>query len=160
MMGARWTLFHSTVGTYGKTLIFLLLPVIAAILFLFFFKKLKYYGAALILSTHFMVYNLCFFMLHALINQAPRYINENLGGWMMKPFFYVFYNNVTSPISNFIFGSKFEFMHFIFWMPWLFIGLPVCSYAYSIRICRKSFTRSVGIFLQGFILKRHFFSPK
>ncbi len=123
MMGARWTLFHSTVGTYGKTLIFLLLPVIAAFLFLLFFKKIKYYGAALIFSTHFMVYNLCFFMLHALINVAPKYISADLGGWMLKPFLYVFYNDITSPISNFIFGSEFEFMHFLFWMPWLFIAI-------------------------------------
>ena len=123
MMGARWTLFHSTVGTYGKTLIFLLLPIIAALLLLLFFKKLKYYGAALIFSTHFMVYNLCFFMLHALINVAPRYISENLGGWMLKPFLYVFYNDWISPVTNFIFGSEFEFMHFLFWMPWLFVAI-------------------------------------
>lgn len=122
MMGARWTMFQSNVGTYGKTLIFLLLPVMAAFLLLIFFKKIKYYGAALILSTHFMVYNLCFYMLHAVVNVAPMYISESLTGWMMKPFVYVFYNKWTSPVSEFIFGSVFEFMHLLFWIPWLFVA--------------------------------------
>lgn len=114
--------FSANVKTYGKTLIFLLLPLIALIFFLLYRHRLKYFGAALTLATHFMVYNLCFYSLHALINVGPIYINENAGGWMMKPFYYIFYNDYTGPVSSFIFGSEFEFMHFLFWMPWLFIA--------------------------------------
>ncbi len=122
MMEARWSMFHSSVGTYGKTLIFLLLPVIAAFFMLVFFKKLKYYGAALVLSTHFIVYNLCFYTLHSLINVAPLYIKKDLGGWMLKPFFFVFYNKWMTPVSEFLFGSSFEFMHMLFWIPWMFVA--------------------------------------
>ena len=122
MMGIRWNMFNSQVGTYGKTLVFLLLPFFAALFFVFFFKKLKYYGAALTFATHFMVYNLCFYSLRAVIDIWPRQINEHLGGWMMRPFYAVFYNTYTTPVSAFIFGDKFEFFHLVFWMPWLFIA--------------------------------------
>ena len=114
--------YGASVKTYGKTLIFLLLPLIALIFFLLYRRKLKYYGSALTLATHFMVYNLCFYSLHAMINVGPIYINENFGGWMMKPFYFIFYNDYTGPVSSFIFGSEFEFMHLLFWIPWLFIA--------------------------------------
>jgi hypothetical protein len=111
------------VGAYGKTLIFLLLPFIAFLFFLLFYRKIKYYGAALILATHFMIYNLCFFMLHALINWGPgRLFGKGFHGWMMKPFYPVFYNSYTAIVSNFVFGDEFEFMHLLFWMPWLMIA--------------------------------------
>lgn len=114
--------YGASVKTYGKTLIFLLLPLIALVFFLFFRRKLKYYGSALTLATHFMVYNLCFYSLHALINISPMYLNKDWGGWMMKPFYYLFYNEYTAPVSSAVFGSEFEFMHLLFWMPWFYIA--------------------------------------
>jgi Protein of unknown function (DUF3667) len=155
MMGARWNMFHSSVGTYGKTLIFLLLPVIAGFFFLLFLKKIKYYGAALILATHFMVYNLCFYLLHSLINFAPRYINKELGGWMMKPFFNIFYNDWTGPVSNFIFGSEFEFMHLLFWMPWLLIAFKrLFSIPWWQNLLVSYFLSKVFFFLLYGVLKK------
>ncbi len=114
--------FQSHVATYGKTFIFILLPFFAGIFFLIFYKHIKYYGAALILATHFMVYNLCFYSLAAVVNIAPRNIAKGLTNWMMKPFEFVFYNAYTTPFSEFVFGGSFEFFHLLFWMPWLYIA--------------------------------------
>jgi hypothetical protein len=53
---------------------------------------------------------------------APKRIDVNYGGWMTRPFYYVFYNEWISPVSTFIFGGQFEFLHLLFWMPWLFVA--------------------------------------
>ena len=122
MKSARWDMFHAKVGTLGKTLIFVLLPIFAAFFFLFFFKKIKYYGAALILSTHFMVYNLCIYALNSIINIWPGNFINGAKGWLTKPLEWVFYNQYTEPVSTFIFGGWFEFIHMLFWMPWFLIA--------------------------------------
>jgi hypothetical protein len=122
MRSLRYHMFQSQVGTFGKTLIFILLPFFAAVFFLFFFKKIKYYGAALILATHFMVYNLCIYALNCIINILPGKFIHGAAGWLTKPFDWVFYNQYTEPVSAFIFGGWFEFIHLLFWMPWLLIA--------------------------------------
>src|SRR5882757_660843 len=122
MQVLRWKTFQAKVGTFGKTLIFILLPFFAALFFLFFFKKIKYYGAALILATHFMVYNMCFYALNAVVSFWPYQLGENYGGWLTRPFTAVFYNRCTQPVSEVIFCGKFEFIHLLFWMPWFFIA--------------------------------------
>lgn len=137
--------FAANVKTFGKTLIFLLLPLIALVFFLLYRRKLKYYGSALTLATHFMVYNLCFYSLHALLNVGPMYINLEWAGWLMRPFYFLFYNDYTAPVSSFIFGSEFEFMHLLFWMPWLFIafqrvfGTPWWKNLLASYFCSKIF---------------------
>lgn len=118
----RWSMFHAKIGTFAKTFIFILLPVIAGFFFLLFFKKIKYYGSALILSTHFMVYNLCAYAVYAVVNIWPLFINKKLGGWMFKPFNWLLYNKYLEPVSTFIIGEPFEMVHMIFWMPWLFVA--------------------------------------
>lgn len=121
MAQVRHALFTAKVSTYGKILIFLLIPVFAVFFFLFFFKKLKYYGAALVLATHFMVYNLCFYVLWSALNVLPAKLGITTSkAWMMKPFDFIFYNQYTEAISNFVFGSSFEFLHLIFFIPWLY----------------------------------------
>ena len=122
MQVVRDTLYEHSVAAFGKILIFVLLPVFAAFFFLFFFKKIKYYGAALIFATHFMVYNLCVYSLNCLISIAPGKIYKPLEGWVMKPLKILFYNDAIAPFSTFIFGEGFEFFHILFWMPWLFIA--------------------------------------
>lgn len=122
MTSARWDMFHYKVSAFGKTLIFVLLPIFAAFFFLFFFKKIKYYGAALILSTHFMVYNLCIYALNSLVNIGPGNFIKGAKGWLTKPLDWIFYNQYTEPVSNFIFGSWFEFIHLLFWMPWFLLA--------------------------------------
>ncbi len=116
--------FDSKIATYSKALVFLLIPIFALVLLMFFYKKLATYGAALIFSTHFFVYNLCFYMLYTAINVLPAQWLDNVDllYWMRWPFDSIFYNSYTAPISTFIFGETFEFTHFVFWMPWLFIA--------------------------------------
>jgi Protein of unknown function (DUF3667) len=122
MAQVRWVLFDAKVGTFGKTLIFILLPFFAAVFFLIFFKKIKHYGASLILATHFMVYNLCVYSLNALISTAPQYIDKSLKNWLMRPVNFIFYNDNVEPVSTILFGGSFEFFHLLFWMPWMFIA--------------------------------------
>lgn len=122
MVELRQSLYNHSIGTFGKTFIFILLPVFAAFLFLIFFKKIQYYGAALILATHFMIYNLCVYSLYTLIDLWPRYLFKGFKGWVLRPFDAVLYNETMAPISEALFGSGFEFFHLLFWMPWLYIA--------------------------------------
>jgi hypothetical protein len=122
MTEVRSKMFHASVGTFSKTLIFILLPVFASFFFLLFFKKIKYYGSSLILATHFMVYNLCVYSLNAVISIAPGYISPKMQGWLLKPFDWLLYNPYLRPFSEFVFGGEFEFFHLLFWMPWFFIA--------------------------------------
>ncbi len=115
--------FKSSITAYGKTLIFFILPVIAAFIFLIFFKKIKYYGSALIFAVHFMVYNMLFYLVTSCIYKLPViWFGSQIGYNLTKPFELLFYNKVTAPVSTFLIGSGFEFDHFIFWMPWLFFA--------------------------------------
>ncbi len=115
--------FKSNIAAYGKTLIFFILPLIAAFIFLIFFKKLKYYGAALIFGVHFMVYNMLYYLVTSCIYKLPEiWFGSKAGFYLLKPFELVFYNSYTAPVSKFLIGGGFEFDHFIFWMPWLFFA--------------------------------------
>jgi Protein of unknown function (DUF3667) len=122
MRTLRQRLYENSVGAFSKTFIFVLLPFFAALLFLFFFKKIKYYGASLIFATHFMVYNLCVYSLNSLLNFTTKSLfgfNKNL---LMYPFNRVLYNETMAPFSELIFGGTFEFFHLVFWIPWLTIA--------------------------------------
>ncbi|MFN8252553.1 MAG: DUF3667 domain-containing protein [Ferruginibacter sp.] len=115
--------FESHIATYGKSLIFFILPLIAAFFFLLFFKKIRFYGAALILSVHFMVYNMLMYLVTSAIFYLPyKWFGSKAGGYLMAPFDWVFYNKFTEPVSTFVFGYSFEFMHLVFWMPWFFVA--------------------------------------
>lgn len=118
----RSALFDAKVGTYGKILILLLIPIFALFFFLIFYKKIKYYGASLILATHFMVYNLCIYVLWSTLIYLPERIGlPAFKGWLYKPIDLLFYNRYVEQITNFISGSSFEFVHIIFFFPWLYI---------------------------------------
>ncbi len=115
--------FSSHIATYGKTLIFSLLPLMAAFFFLLFFKKIKYYGSALILSVHFMVYNMLVYLVTSAIFYLPlKWFDSRAGRYLMAPFELIFYNKFTAPVATFVFGDGFEFHHLVFWMPWFFIA--------------------------------------
>lgn len=115
--------FSSHIATYGKSLIFLMLPLIAAFLFLLFYKKIRFYGAALIFSVHFMVYNMLVYLVTSAIFYLPlKWYGSNAGQYLMAPFDLLFYNKYAQPVSSFLFGNSFEFMHLVFWMPWFFVA--------------------------------------
>ncbi len=114
--------FDSTISAYSKTFIFILLPLMACLIFLFFYKELKFYGAALIFSAHFMVFNLCFFILHCLIDWLPAQIwGEAYGQILSRPIFPLFEGSLAK-YFNLFFVSSFEFFHLLFWVPWLFLA--------------------------------------
>ncbi len=116
----RQSLFNVKVGAYGKVFIFILIPVFALFFYLLFYKKIKYYGASLILATHFMVYNLCFYMLWSMLNVLPARVSAIPNNWMIKPFRLIFYNSYTGRLTDFLFGSPFEFIHLIFFSTWFY----------------------------------------
>jgi hypothetical protein len=121
MRSVRQRLYYNSVGAFSKTFIFVLLPFFAALFFLFFFRKIKYYGASLMLATHFMIYNLCFYSLVAIINVVTSVTGYHKS-LLMYPFNKLLFNDAIAPFSEFIFGSPFEFLHLLFWMPWLYIA--------------------------------------
>ncbi|MFM2361392.1 MAG: hypothetical protein RLZZ316_294 [Bacteroidota bacterium] len=115
--------FKAKIGAYAKTFIFILLPFFAFCFFAIFYKKIKYYGASLILATHFMVYNLCFYTLHSIVDVWPRRLwGSAFGAIIWQPFYMALYNDGVKPFSVFLFGHEFEFIHLVFWMPWFFIA--------------------------------------
>ena len=70
------TSYTTKVSVYAKTLIFILIPVFALVLYALFYRKLKYYGAALIFATHFLAFNLLLhsiFIIHNFV--AARFIS-------------------------------------------------------------------------------------
>lgn len=121
MISIRSRLYNNSIGAYSKTFVFLLLPFFAGLIFLLFFRKIKYYGASLMFATHFMIYNLCFYSLSVLINAITKFCGFH-GSLMMYPFNKLLYNDTVAPYSDIIFGGPFEFLHLVFWMPWLYIA--------------------------------------
>jgi hypothetical protein len=115
--------FDATVSTLSKTFIFVTLPFMAGFLFLFFFRRFKYYGAALILATHFMVFNLCFFMIHCVLDWLPSRIwGHSYGNFLAKPFIWLSEESRFTKFFEFLSLGSFEFFHLAFWVPWLFIA--------------------------------------
>lgn len=117
--------YNQKVSFYSKTLIFILIPVFAAIFYLVFYKKLQYYGSALILSTHFVSFNLLFYSLLSGIIMLPyKWFHSrtfyNLPGKAMK----LLYNDKLRDFSNATFGiyEGFEALHVIFFGAWLFFA--------------------------------------
>jgi Protein of unknown function (DUF3667) len=121
MQVLRQNAYYNSIGAFAKTFIFVLLPFFAGFLFLIFFRKIKYYGASLILATHFMIYNLCFYSLVAIINFATSFTGYHKS-LLMYPLNKLLFNDTIAPFSDFIFGGPFEFLHLVFWMPWLYIA--------------------------------------
>jgi hypothetical protein len=122
MTEIRDRVFKNKIGTYSKSLVFILLPVFAGFFYLFFYQKIKFYGASLILATHFMVYNFCIYCLNTVFSSSRLYFSESYRGWLMKPFDWLFFNSYMAPVSNYLFGGTFEFFHILFWMPWFLIA--------------------------------------
>ncbi len=123
MAEVRQHAYDNSIGAFSKTSIFVLLPFFGALFFLLFFKKIKYYGSSLILATHFMIYNLCVYSLISLVNLITKYLVKSYhGSLLMYPFNTLLFNPTVAPFSEFVFGGKFEFVHLLFWMPWLYIA--------------------------------------
>jgi hypothetical protein len=115
--------FNGKIGTYGKLFTFLVLPLFALVFFALFYKKLKYYGAGLILATHFMVYNLCFYVGYNLLTYLPyKLFGGNSGGWLFWPIDLLFNNPVVKPVTEMLVAGDFELLHLVFWMPWLMLA--------------------------------------
>jgi hypothetical protein len=116
--------FNNKTSGYSKTLIFFIIPVIALLFYGIFYKRLKYYGSALLLATHFMVFNLCFYIVyHCLLGIGFRKLFGYDAGYIAgKPLNLLLEIPQLSSITGFLFGDGFEFPHLLFWGTWLFLA--------------------------------------
>jgi len=116
--------YDQKVSFFSKTLIFILIPVFALFFYLAFIKRLKYYGASLILATHFLTFNLLFYTLLLIVIYLPYQITGSLALYNLpyKGLGALLYSPSTKPFSNIVFGiyEGFEAMHVIAWTTWLF----------------------------------------
>lgn len=119
--------YDQKVSFFSKTLVFLLIPIFACFFYIFFYKRLKYFGAALILATHFAAFVLLFYSLLQLLSFLPSKwfgVPAHLEGLPFKPVQLLFYNDVMDSFSTAVFGMYrgFEAIHVIFFMLWLFFA--------------------------------------
>ena len=118
--------YTTRVAVYSKTLIFILIPVFALVFHLVFLKRLKYYGAALILATHFLAFNLLLHSLLIVLNFAPWQWFHSATFYCLpfKASTYLFYNDWLAPFSNIFLGiyDGFEAIHIIFFWLWLYFA--------------------------------------
>ena len=100
---------------YSKTLIVLLIPLNALVLFAVLFRRFKYFGSSLIFATHFVSYNILTF---GLLEVLRYYFHFNI----FKPVEYIFYDSFLKPASLALMGSHFEGFHFFFLLPYLLVA--------------------------------------
>ena len=129
-----FTIYDQKVAFFSKTLIFLLIPVFALFFYLAFYRKLVYYGAALVLAAHFLVFNLIFYMLLAVCNHLPtKWLGTGpWSGLVTKGAESLLYNDFMAPFSKIALGIyPYEALHVMVLGAWLFFafqrlfGLPV-----------------------------------
>ena len=118
--------YDQKVSFFSKTLIFLLIPLIALLFYAVFYRKLKYYGSALILATHFLTFNLLFYTVLLLVIYIPYQLTglKEVYSLPYKALEAVLYNQWMEPFSNAVFGiyRGYEAMHIIAWGIWMFIA--------------------------------------
>jgi hypothetical protein len=125
-MLAFLNIYDQKVSVYSKTLIFLLIPVFALLLYFFFYKRLKYFGSALILSTHFITFNLLFYVMLVGLSDLPwKWFHSRT--FMALPFkaaAVVFYNSYTSDFFTAVLGlyQGYEALHVLALGLWLFLA--------------------------------------
>jgi hypothetical protein len=121
-----FNVYDQRVSFFSKTLIFLLIPVFAGLFYLVFHRQLVYYGAALILASHFLVFNLLFYMIMAAINHLPhKWFHTETGNLLIsKGANALLYNEWTAPFSRVALGyyGAYEALHVIFLGGWLFFA--------------------------------------
>ena len=100
---------------YSKTLIVLLIPLNALVLFAVLFRRFKYFGSSLIFATHFVSFNILTFGLWEVLYRCFHFN-------IFKYFEYFFFDSFLKPVSFFLMGDQFEGFHFFFLMPYLLIA--------------------------------------
>ncbi|MCU0334209.1 MAG: DUF3667 domain-containing protein [Chitinophagaceae bacterium] len=118
----RSTSFASKVTPLSKASVFLAIPLFALLFQLLLFRRVHLYGEALILATHFMVYNLCMYMLYSLFNYGPLHFGLDTRGWLFMPFIAPLFDTAAVGVAGFVFGNPFELIHHVLWTPWLFLA--------------------------------------
>jgi hypothetical protein len=101
---------------YSKTLIFMLIPLVAAVFFLPLAKRFKYLGASFIFSVHFVSYYLLAFSIYSYMAQ-----NTALKG-IVHSAKWLLFDTSLKPYSTFFAMSMFEFVNLAIVVPWLFFA--------------------------------------
>ncbi|UKT63787.1 DUF3667 domain-containing protein [Pedobacter mucosus] len=100
---------------YSKSFIILIIPFSALAIYLFNKKRFKYFSNALVFTAHFVSFQLIIFSILSIFRYKYD-IN------LFKPFLWLFYHKGTQPVTDFFFGSSFELVNMIYWIPYLFIA--------------------------------------
>jgi hypothetical protein len=108
---------RSTSANYSKSLIFLLILLVAPFMYFFYRKSFQTLGATLIFCTHFVSAYILFFGLDA-------FIHAKLGFYLTKPlgFLHKSTDGVLHDIIVFLVGESFEFHSLVPLMAYLFFA--------------------------------------
>ncbi|KQS41317.1 DUF3667 domain-containing protein [Pedobacter sp. Leaf194] len=100
---------------YSKSFIVLLIPFSGTAIYLFFKKRFRYFSNALAFTAHFVSFQLIVFSIISIFRY--RY-----GIDVFQPFTWLLYREEVRPITQFFTGSRFELIHMLYWIPYLFIA--------------------------------------
>ena len=154
------TAYNLKVSFYSKTLIFILIPIIALLFYLLFYRRLKYYGAALIMATHFLTFNLLLYVAYQVVNWAPAkwFHSKTFSALPARAIESSLYNDALAPFSTAVFGlySGFEAYHVIFWTIWMYAAFRRMFRLHWLPNILASYVLSRIIFILIFSLYKKF----
>jgi Protein of unknown function (DUF3667) len=110
---------HSSL--YGKSFIFLLVPLSALLFFAFWRTRFRYAGAAVIFASHFISFYLLAFSVVSFFN----YTLESTAYVWFSPFHYIDMLYAWKPLTpalEFLFGSYFSYVHMVMLTPYLYFA--------------------------------------
>lgn len=130
---------------YSKSFIILIIPFSAFAIYLFYKKRFKYFSNALIFTAHFVSFQLVLFSIFSIFRYQ---FNINL----FTPFLYIYDLESIKTITHFFFGSNFEFVQMLYWMPYLFLAFRrVFSQEHSMITFLKAYFISRILFFITFV---------
>lgn len=136
------------------------IPIIGMVFFLTFRRRLKYYGAALILATHFLVFNLLLYMVFMVLNFLPEklFLGDIFTRIPNNLVAILFYNDLLAPVSEMVLGlyQGFEAIHILFWTGWFFLAFKRLFNLHWLRNPLTSYLLSRVFFLLIFSLYKKF----
>lgn len=100
---------------YSKSFLILLVPLFAGFVYLFNFRRFKYFSGSLIFASQFIAYQLITYSITSLFIYK-------FGVPIWRPFTWLFFKTPIAPVSNFFFLDPFLFINLLLWIPYLYIA--------------------------------------
>ncbi|HYG40977.1 MAG TPA: DUF3667 domain-containing protein [Cytophagales bacterium] len=145
-------LFSEHSWVYSKILVILLIPLYSIVFWVFFKRKLEYFGAAVIMATHFVSLQLILYSLYAFF---VHYLHIPYN----KLLEYIFFESPIRFLGNFLFNNPFELSQLFMWVPFLFFtiknifkGNVWVQFVLAFIICKILFFITFGIYKKVLIV--------